>query len=190
MKKLVMGLTAVMLAAPALAQQAPVPGWAVGRPEGSTLAPHAPRLTVTPLAEVPVGAIRLPPGFQAEVFAHGIPGARMMAEGPRGTVFAGSRAIGRVYAISRNPDGTTRTRIIAERLVQPNGLVMIGDSLYVLAANRVLRYDNIEANLDNVPAPVELTAAFALPTERNMAATTTGNSPRLGRMGGFTQMSV
>jgi len=166
MKKLVMGLTAVMLAAPALAQQAPVPGWAVGRPEGSTLAPHAPRLTVTPLAEVPVGAIRLPPGFQAEVFAHGIPGARMMAEGPRGTVFAGTRAIGRVYAISRNPDGTTRTRIIAERLVQPNGLVMIGDSLYVLAANRVLRYDNIEANLDNVPAPVELTAAFALPTEQ------------------------
>jgi hypothetical protein len=73
MKKLVLGLTAVMLAAPALAQQAPVPGWAVGRPEGSTLAPHAPRLTVTPLAEVPVGAIRLPPGFQAEVFAHGIP---------------------------------------------------------------------------------------------------------------------
>jgi hypothetical protein len=67
MRKLVMGLTAVMLAAPALAQQAPVPGWAVGRPEGSTLAPHAPRLTVTPLAEVPVGAIRLPPGFQAEV---------------------------------------------------------------------------------------------------------------------------
>jgi len=43
---------------------------------------------------------------------------------------------------------------------------MIGDSLYVLAANRVLRYDNIEANLDNVPAPVELTAAFALPTEQ------------------------
>ena len=165
-KKLVLGLTAVMLAAPALAQQAPVPGWAVGRPEGSTLAPHAPRLTVTPLAEVPVGAIRLPPGFQAEVFAHGIPGARMMAEGPRGTIFAGSRAIGRVYAISRNPDGTTRTRIIAERLVQPNGIVVIGDSLYVLAANRVLRYDNIEANLDNVPAPVELTAAFALPTEQ------------------------
>ena len=26
-------------------------------------------------------------------------------------------------------------------------------------------YDNIEANLDNVPAPVDLTAAFALPTD-------------------------
>jgi glucose/arabinose dehydrogenase len=167
-KSLLMGLAATVVAGAALAQQAapaPVPGWAVGRPAGSTLAPHAPKLTVTPLADVPVGAIRLPAGFKAEVFAHGMPGARMMAEGPKGTVFAGSRAIGRVYAVTRNPDGTTRTRTIAQGLPQPNGLVMIGDSLYVLAVNRVLRYDNIEANLDNVPPPVDMTAAFALPTE-------------------------
>ena len=49
------------------------------------------------------------------------------------------------YNVSyRNPDGTTRTRTIAQGLPQPNGLVMIGNSLYVLAVNRVLRYDNIE----------------------------------------------
>lgn len=167
-KRLFATLAATVLAASALAQQAapaPVPGWAVGRPAGSTLAPHAPKLTATPLADVPVGAIRVPPGFKVEVYAHGMPGARMMAEGPKGTVFAGSRAIGRVYAITRNADGSTRTRVVAQGLPQPNGLVMIGDSLYVLAVNRVLRYDNIEANLDNVPAPVDLTAAFALPTE-------------------------
>ena len=148
----------------------PVPGWAVGRPADgplSRLAPHAPRLTVTPREEVPISAIRLPQGFQAEIFAHGIPGVRTMVEGPNGTIFAGTRAIGRVYAISRNPDGTTRTRIIAQGLTQPNGLVMIGNSLYVLAVNRVLRYDNIEANLDNVPAPADLTAAFGLPTEQD-----------------------
>jgi len=168
---LVAGVFAALTTFPAFAQQpaAPVPGWAVGRPEGSTLAPHAPRLTVTPADQVPVSALRLPPGFQAEVFAHGIPGARMMAEGPNGTIFAGTRAIGRVYAISRNPDGTTRTRTIAQGLPQPNGLVVIGNSLYVLAVNRVLRYDNIEANLDNVPAPVELTDAFALPTDAEHA---------------------
>ncbi len=171
--RLRLGLLAAIVAGPAFAQapapaQAPaVPGWAVGRPEGSTLAPHAPRLTVTPLDQVPVGAIRLPPGFQAEVFAHGIPGVRAIAEGPNGTLFAGTRAIGRVYAITRNPDGTTRTRIFAQGLTQPNGLVMIGNSLYVLAVNRVLRYDNAEANLDNPPAPVDLTAAFGLPTEQD-----------------------
>ncbi len=167
-KRLLLGLAAALMAAPALAQQpAPVPGWAVGRPEGSTLAPHAPRLTVTPAADVPVGAIRLPPGFQAEIFAHGLPGGRTMAEGPNGTIFVGTRVIGRVYAISRNPDGTTRVRTIAQGLSQPNGLVMIGNSLYVLAVNRVLRFDNIEANLDNVPAPVELTGAFGFPTEQD-----------------------
>ena len=177
MKHLWLGLAAALIAGPTLvpmasAQQAapaPVPGWAVGRPEGSTLAPHGPTLTVTPLDRVPVAAIRLPPGFTAEVYAHGIPGARSMAEGPNGTIFAGTRAIGRVYAISRNADGTTRTRIIAQGLTQPNGLVMIGSSLYVIAVNRVLRYDNIEANLDNVPAPVELTAAFGFPTEQEHA---------------------
>lgn len=167
-KTLAAGIMAALTSLPALAQApaAPVPGWAVGRPPGSTLAPHAPRLTVTPLDQVPVGAIRLPPGFHAEVFAHGMPGVRAIAEGPNGTLFAGTRGIGRVYAISRNADGTTRTRIFAQGLPQPSGLVMIGNSLYVFAVNRVLRYDNAEANLDSPPAPVDLTAAFGLPTEQ------------------------
>jgi glucose/arabinose dehydrogenase len=167
-RRLLLGLAVALAAAPAVAQQAPapVPGWAVGRPEGSTLAPHAPRLTVTPPDQLPVASLRLPPGFHAEVFAHGMPGARMMTEGPNGTVFVGTRVIGRVYAVSRNPDGTTRTRIVAQGLTQPNGVVMVGTSLYVIAVNRVLRYDNIEANLDNVPAPVDMTAAFGLPTEQ------------------------
>lgn len=165
MRRLVLGLAASIVTWPAFAQQPAVPGWAVGRPEGSTLAPHAPRLTTTPADQLPVGSIRVPQGFQVEVFAHGMPGARMMTEGPNGTIFAGTRAIGRVYAVSRNADGTTRTRVIAQGLPQPNGLVMVGSSLFVFAVNRVLRYDNIEANLDNVPAPVDLTAAFALPTD-------------------------
>ena len=35
--------------------------------------------TVTPLDKVPVDRIVLPAGFKAEVFAHGMPGARTMA---------------------------------------------------------------------------------------------------------------
>lgn len=174
-RRQLLGMAAMLIAGPAFAQApapaaAPVPGWAVGRPEGSTLAPHGPRLTVTPLDQVPVSAIRLPPGFQAEVFANGIPGVRAIAEGPNGTLFAGTRAIGRVYAITRNLDGTTRTRVFAQGLTQPSGLVMIGTSLYVFAVNRVLRYDNAEANLDSPAAPVDLTAAFALPTQEEHGA--------------------
>jgi glucose/arabinose dehydrogenase len=170
LKGLMLGTALALSAVPAFAQQAaqaPVPGWAVGRPDGSNLAPHAPRLTATPREQVPVSAIRLPPGFQAEVFALGMPGARMMAEGPNGTIFVGTRTIGRVYAVSKNPDGSTRTRVIAQGLAQPNGVAVIGNSLYVVAVNRVLRYDNIEQNLDEVPAPVDLTAAFGLPTEQD-----------------------
>lgn len=158
------------IVATAQQQQPAVPGWAIGRPESgpmSRLAPHGPTLTVTPPDRLPTASIRVPQGFQVEVFAHGIPGARTMAEGPNGTIFVGTRAIGRVYAVSRNPDGTTRTRTIAQGIPQPNGLVMIGPNLYVFAVNRVLRYDNIESNLDNVPAPTDLTAAFAFPTEQD-----------------------
>ncbi len=168
------GLLAALYLAPSVqAQQAPAaaaPAWASGR-EGSgmapNLAPHAPRLTVTPRDQLPLSAIRLPPGFTAEVYAHGIPGARMMAEGPNGTIFAGSRTIGRVYAITRNADGTTRTRTLLQGLTQPNGLVVLDGNLYVVAINRVLRFDNIEQNLDNPGSGTDLTAAFALPTEEH-----------------------
>jgi glucose/arabinose dehydrogenase len=151
-------------------QPAAPPAWAIGR-DGSgmagTLAPHAPRLTVTPPAQLPLAAIRLPQGFTAEVYAHGMPGARMMAEGPNGTIFAGSRTIGRVYAITRNADGTTRTRTLLQGLNQPNGIAVLDGNLYVMAINKVLRFDNIEQNLDNPGSGTDLTAAFALPTEEH-----------------------
>ncbi|WP_439599414.1 PQQ-dependent sugar dehydrogenase [Falsiroseomonas sp.] len=166
------GMLAALCLAPAVQAQQPAapPAWAVGR-EGSgmaaTLAPHAPRLTVTPREQLPLSSIRLPAGFTAEVYAHGIPGARMMAEGPNGTIFAGSRTIGRVYAITRNADGTTSTRTLLQGLNQPNGIAVLDGNLYVVAINRVLRFDNIEQNLDNPGSGTDLTSAFALPTEEH-----------------------
>ncbi len=181
------GMLAALLLAPAVqAQQAapPAPAWASGR-EGSgmagNLAPHAPKLTVTPRDQLPLSAIRLPEGFSAEIYAHGMPGARMMAEGPNGTIFAGSRTIGRVYAITRNADGTTRTRTLLQGLTQPNGLAVLDGNLYVVAINRVLRFDNIEQNLDNPGSGTDLTAAFDLPTEEHHGwkFVTTGPDGRL-----------
>ena len=122
----------------------------VGR-KARTLAPHAPRLTVTPLGEIPARQLRLPAGFQAEVYAHGMPGARMMAVG-NGTIFVGTRTIGRVYAVSRNQGGSTRSgpspQASPSRTASPSETA----ALYVLAINRVLRFDNIEGKLDNPPA--------------------------------------
>ena len=120
--------------------------------------------TVTPLERVPVDRIKLPTGFKANVFAHGMPGARTMVQGPKGTIFVGSRTIGRVYAVTQK-DGRTETKIILQGLTSPNGLAMHDGSLYVFAINKVFRYDNIEESLDKLPEAVDLSAAFNLPAD-------------------------
>lgn len=160
---------AITLPLAASAQQAPVPGWQQGRPDSlaaSPLAPNAPKLTVTPPAQVPVGRLTLPPGFKAEVYAHGMPGARMMAVGANGTLFIGTRTIGRVYAVSME-GGQAKVRTIASGLNNPNGIAFRDGALYVVAINRVLRFDGIEGKLDAPGTPVDLTAAFDLPTEEH-----------------------
>lgn len=154
---------------PAFAQQpaapAAPPSWAQGRsPDqaGSPLAPHSPRLTATAPDRIPVDSIQLPEGFRAELWASGMPGARMMTRGEDGTVYVGTRTIGRVYAV-KDEGGTRTPRVLAQRLDNPNGVAVRDGALYVVAINRVLRYDNIAQN-PNVE-PVELTQAFGLPTE-------------------------
>jgi glucose/arabinose dehydrogenase len=152
---------------PALAQQAPPPGWQQGRPDSmnaSPLAPHAPKLTTTAADQVPVAALRVPAGFKLELWASGAPGARMMAESPNGTVFVGTRTIGRVYAIS-DEGGQRRVRTIASQLTDPNGVAVRDGNLYVIAINRVLRFDGIEGKLDAPGTPADMTVAFALPGE-------------------------
>jgi glucose/arabinose dehydrogenase len=119
-------------------------------------------VTVTPLDKVPLSKIKVPAGFKADVYAHGMPGARTMLRGEKGTIFVGSRTIGRVYAITEK-DGKRDSKIILQGLNSPNGLAMRDGSLYVFAINKVLRYDKIEDNLDKLPEPVDLSAAFNLP---------------------------
>jgi len=164
-------LAALLLAltggADALAQEKKVPGWAQGRPaalENSPLAPHAGKMTVTPAGEIPLERIQLPPGFKAEIWAHGMPGARMMARGDKGTIFVGTRGIGRVYAVTDKGDRREH-QIVTKGHVQPNGVAFRGGSLYVAAIDKVLRFDGIEDTLPKVPQAVDLSAAFDLPPD-------------------------
>jgi glucose/arabinose dehydrogenase len=126
------------------------------------LSGHAARMTVTPLSDIPVDKIKVPKGFKVEVWAHGMPGVRMMARGSKGTIWAGTRIIGRVYEI-KDKGGSREHRILAQKLTQPNGVAFQGGNLYVMAINRVFRYDGIEDN-PNV-TPVELTEQFKLPPD-------------------------
>jgi glucose/arabinose dehydrogenase len=139
-------------------------GYMPERMQNPNLTSNPPRLTVTPLEDIPVNKIQLPPGFKVEVWAHGIPGARMMARAANGAVFVGTRTIGRVYVVYEK-DGKRVSKIVAQKLNQPNGVLMHNGSLYIAAINRVFRYDNIEANLENIPEPVEMTKDFNLPPD-------------------------
>jgi glucose/arabinose dehydrogenase len=151
-------------AAPAVAAApAAPPAWQQGRPASmasSTLAPLPGRMTVTPTTDIPLDRLELPPGFRIEVWAHGIPGARAMTRGEQGKIYVGTRAIGRVYEVT--DAGAQRTsRVVIDRLVQPAGVEFRNGSLYVMAIDKVLRFDGIERN-PSVPA-VDMTAAFNLP---------------------------
>jgi glucose/arabinose dehydrogenase len=65
-----------------------------------------------------------------------------------------------VYEIT--DDGSQRTsRVVVDKLTQPAGVAMKDGSLYVMAIDKVLRFDGIESS-PNV-APVDLTANFKLP---------------------------
>jgi glucose/arabinose dehydrogenase len=128
----------------------------------SPLKPHAAKLTETPANEIPVDKLKLPKGFKAEIWASGMPGARMMTRGDKGKIYIGTRIIGRVYEVS-DEGGKRTSRILAEKLTQPNGVAFANGSLYVMAIHKVYRYDGIEDKPD--AKPVELTDKFNLPSE-------------------------
>jgi hypothetical protein len=56
-------------------------------------------MTVTPVEKIQLSKLKAPAGFKVELWAHGIPGARMMVRGDKGTIFIGTRVIGKVYAL-------------------------------------------------------------------------------------------
>ena len=160
--------TAAPKAAAAVAPAAPAaPAWQQGRTAaqaGSTLAPLAGRLTATPAADIPLQNYKLPPGFKAEIWATGMPGARAMTRAENGKIYIGTRGIGRVYELTDN--GATRTsRVLVDKLVQPAGVAYANGSLYVMAIDKVLRYDGVSTN--PAAAPVDMTAAFKLPKEQH-----------------------
>jgi glucose/arabinose dehydrogenase len=132
------------------------PTWAQGRTaaqEAANLSPHPPGLSSLPANEIPLDKIKLPPGFEISLYAAGIPNARSMVFGANGTLFVGTRFVGSVYAVIEK-DGKRITKTIAKGLHRPNGVAFKNGSLYVAELSRIIRFDNIEANLDNPPKPV------------------------------------
>ncbi|MCG8428816.1 MAG: sorbosone dehydrogenase family protein [Chromatiales bacterium] len=99
--------------------------------------------------------LSLPKGFQISYFAQGIENARSMAMGTRGTIFVGTRSLGKVYAlVDEDKDGQADKRyVIAEGLRMPNGIAFHQGALYVAENHRILRFTGIERRLNNPPEP-------------------------------------
>lgn len=114
--------------------------------------------------------IELPPGFEIAVYADHVENARSMTLSPNGTLFVGTRQAGKVYAVV-DTDGdhkadAVHTIYAAERLPDgqklqmPNGVAFRDGALYVAAVSHVLRFDGIENNLENPPAPKIVSADY------------------------------
>ena len=106
--------------------------------------------TISPIAFASTEDVQLPPGFVIEEYAD-VPNARSLALGDNGTLFVSNRRGRSVYAVVENNDGSTRTIELLDGLKTPNGIAFHNGDLYVAEINRVHRYANIEANLDDVP---------------------------------------
>lgn len=110
--------------------------------------------------------IKLPPGFSIHIYAADVPNARSMTMSPAGTIFVGTRTVGNLYAVLDRDGDFVADEVItlAEGLFSPNGVAFRDGSLYVAEINRVLRFDDIEANLNDPPDPVVVTEAY--PSDR------------------------
>ena len=114
--------------------------------------------------ELPLGTLRLPAGFKIELFATGLPNARSLARGDNGTLFVTTRnnKQGIVWAIA-DTDGdhkADKTWTVVQGLDVPNGAVFHKGTLYIAERHRIVKFENIEAQLDAPPAPVEVIGNF------------------------------
>ncbi|NII10630.1 PQQ-dependent sugar dehydrogenase [Oleiagrimonas sp. C23AA] len=113
------------------------------------------------LLAVPAGAathldrLTLPPGFHIALYSDQVPNARELALGTNGTVFAGSRDAGKVYALTdRDGDGRAdQVRVVASGLKLPVGVAFHHGNLYVSAVSRIYVLRDIEQHLDDPPQP-------------------------------------
>jgi glucose/arabinose dehydrogenase len=128
----------------------------IGRPAdneaAAKLAPVAPPPIAAAPDKLPIAKLKVPPGFNIEVYAAGMANARSLAEGDKGTVFVGSRLVGNVYAIA-NKDGKRSVRTLASGLYRPNGVAFKNGTLYIAELSKVSKIDKVEDNLDASPKP-------------------------------------
>jgi glucose/arabinose dehydrogenase len=99
--------------------------------------------------------LRLPPGFSIEIYTDNVPNARSLALGPDGIVYVSTRDDTRVYAVLDHDGDRNADEVITvlSGLDTPNGIAYRDGDLYVAEPDRILRYRDIDARLENPPEP-------------------------------------
>ena len=90
---------------------------------------------------IQIGNLQGPPGYRVTIFASGLPTARHMVMGERGTLFVGSSE-GNVYALSLNGSAVIRQRVLLSGLTDPSGVAFHDGALFVADRTRILRFDS------------------------------------------------
>lgn len=127
----------------------------IGRPDTAAaqkLVPIPPPPLPTALDKLPTDKLKVPAGFKLEVYASGVPNARSMRIGDKGTVFVGSRLQDKVHAIVER-NGKREVKVIASGLHRPNGLAFKDGTLYIAELSKVSKIEKVEDVLDNPPKP-------------------------------------
>jgi glucose/arabinose dehydrogenase len=109
---------------------------------------------------LPTNSIRLPEGFEIEVYASDLRTARGLSFALDGTLFVGSKS-GEVYAI--RPDGRTLT--VTRGLNMPVGVDFFDGDLYISSIYEIVKIENVLDNLDSNPKPEVL--IDSLPRDRH-----------------------
>jgi glucose/arabinose dehydrogenase len=141
-------------AAAAPAATAPLPPGSplLGRPAdneaAAKLAPVAPPPIAAAPDKLPLAKLKVPAGFNIEVYAAGMANARSLAMGDKGTLFVGTRLVGNVYAVV-NKDGKRSAKVMASGLYRPNGVAFRDGTLYIAELSKVSKIDKVEDNLDS-----------------------------------------
>ena len=132
------------------------PGWAKGRPKASDeamkMAPVPAFPVPTPADQLPVSKLKLPPGFKAEVWASGVLDARGLRQGEKNNIFVSTLFVAnKVYVIPEA--GDHKPKVIIDNMPLATGIEIHKGSLYLATNTKIMRYDNVESNLDKLGEP-------------------------------------
>jgi glucose/arabinose dehydrogenase len=126
-----------MLGGAACAPAADAPSAAAPTPDLVAAPLHVPQS----LSQPPFDRQRrplLPSGWTMAVWAR-VPGARLAAWAPDGTLLVSRPSAGQVVRLSPGP-GSVVTSVLLDGLTRPHGLAFAGDTLYVAESDRIVGY--------------------------------------------------